>query len=383
MEAVGVAAWSSGGGAILSKVAGSPSSSGSQVLRITKDGAATDWASQTIISTRLQRVTGWARTDGIIQARYGLGVAAWTSLASTTWQYFSIIVDPTVTSFGLVAIGGAATNWVEFDDIKVTEINTSPNEAIQNASHNLNQVEFSTTDTAALEFTTRGPADTGFWIDWGDGNREWVAHVGTSTDVVTSHNYGGLVGTKPITFEGVLSDIIYFDCHDTTFGGNISAFSIMEKLLWLYVYDTAITGDISGVSGLTSLTLFYAYNTAITGNIDSLASLTSLVSLNVRTNNLSGDIGALAPLSNMTLFVARNCTVGYNSTTLPAWAGTLTLQDNAMTATEVDNFLIDLDIAGGSNGTLNISGTNATRTSASDAAKTSLLGKGWTITVNE
>lgn len=58
------------------------------------------------------------------------------------------------------------------------------------------------------------------------------------------------------------------------------------------------------------------------------------------------------------------------------------LQDNAMTSTEVDNQIINLDTTSWINGTLNIAGTNASRTSASDTAYNNLVANGWAITVN-
>jgi hypothetical protein len=53
-----------------------------------------------------------------------------------------------------------------------------------------------------------------------------------------------------------------------------------------------------------------------------------------------------------------------------------------LSSTEVDNLLIDLDNSGMSSGTIDLSGNNAARTSASDAAVTSLQGKGVTVTTN-
>jgi len=53
-----------------------------------------------------------------------------------------------------------------------------------------------------------------------------------------------------------------------------------------------------------------------------------------------------------------------------------------LSSSEVDNFLIDLEASGASSGTLNIAGSNAARTSSSDAAVSALQSRGWSITVN-
>lgn len=61
---------------------------------------------------------------------------------------------------------------------------------------------------------------------------------------------------------------------------------------------------------------------------------------------------------------------------------TIESYSNAMTSTEVDNQLINIDGTGWINGTLNIAGTNPGRTSNSDTEYANLISNGWTITVN-
>ena len=56
-----------------------------------------------------------------------------------------------------------------------------------------------------------------------------------------------------------------------------------------------------------------------------------------------------------------------------------------LSSTEIDNLIIDLDNGntwGGSSRTLYLKGTNAARTSASDAAVASLVSKSVTVTTN-
>jgi len=55
----------------------------------------------------------------------------------------------------------------------------------------------------------------------------------------------------------------------------------------------------------------------------------------------------------------------------------------ALSQTSVDNILVSIDTAEQINGTLNITGGTSSAPSATGlAAKTSLEGKGWTVTVN-
>lgn len=292
------------------------------------------------------------------------------------------------------------------------------------------EARFFTTDTGAHSIQTRGPASTGIWVDWGDGESEWIEHTGTGNTITTSHTYSGS-GVKHIVFTGELTAVTSFLDQDTTFAGNISEFANFEGLSYrLYINGTNIIGDISTIAGLTSLQYLYIYTTAIEGNISALsgmtgliyfnanassvsgdisalAALTSLQNLQIETTSVSGDIvnlaaltsvtnlrmsgtsvsgdiGDLAPLTGLTHLRFSNTSVSYTTTTLPAWNNCgIQLQDNAWTQDQVDSFLIDLAAAGGSNGTLNVAGTNAARSAASDAAKATLLGNGWAVTVNE
>lgn len=58
-------------------------------------------------------------------------------------------------------------------------------------------------------------------------------------------------------------------------------------------------------------------------------------------------------------------------------------QDNLLPESAVNGLLVAFDNAGGTNGTLKLGGTgNAAATGAGLTAKTSLEGKGWTVTVN-
>jgi hypothetical protein len=243
------------------------------------------------------------------------------------------------------------------------------------------EAEFWTDDSGALEVRTAGPSNTGIWINWGDGTREWVEHIGAGSDVTTTHTYT-LTGVKQLVFSGVLSNVTRFRCRDSSFNGNISQFSNLTSLQSLDLFSSSIVGDIANISGLTSITYVQFGDTSISGDIVAFSGMTSLTNLNSYNNSTTGDIGDLATLtaiSNMSIYLT---VVGYNTTTLPTWSNaTLSLLNNAWTQTEVDNFLIDLDAAGGTNGTLNIAGTNSAPSSAAISAINGLIANGWDLTI--
>ena len=58
------------------------------------------------------------------------------------------------------------------------------------------------------------------------------------------------------------------------------------------------------------------------------------------------------------------------------------LDGNALPQSNVDNILVDLDASGATGGTCNVGGSNAAPSATGLAAKLSLEGKGWTVTVS-
>ena len=115
-----------------------------------------------------------------------------------------------------------------------------------------------------------------------------------------------------------------------------------------------------------------------------LAPLTGLLRLYLYSTGVSGDVSGLAPLTGLTGLYLYSTAVGHAAGALAPWSGIdLRFYDCALIAAEVDLVLIDLNTAGGINGTVLIDGTNAARTAASDVAKAALLVNGWAITVNE
>lgn len=172
--------------------------------------------------------------------------------------------------------------------------------------------------------------------------------------------------------------------------GDIAAFTNMASMIKLHCYNTngTIEGDISNLSGMTSATQFFLQYTDVDGDVSSLSGLNAnMTYLYLVSTKAYGDVGALAALTNLKRFYVYDMdtlAITYGNQVLPAWSGAnLQLSSSGLDSTEVDNFMIRLAAAGGTDGTLNLAGSNGARTSASDAAKATLLSNNWSVAVNE
>jgi len=137
-------------------------------------------------------------------------------------------------------------------------------------------------------------------------------------------------------------------------------------------------------SALTSLTILRCDSTSLTGDVSSWSALTSLTSLRCPDNSFTGDVSSWAALTNLTDLRANFNNFTFDNTT--SWSNNgadIRLFDCLWTSTMVDNALAAF--AGGpvTNSTINIAGTNAARTSGSDADKATILANSNTLTVNE
>ena len=82
--------------------------------------------------------------------------------------------------------------------------------------------------------------------------------------------------------------------------GNISALSELTSLTVLHIDGNNLTGDISALSRLTSLTRFVGNNNNLSGDISALSGLTSLTLIDVTNNaNIKGDMTSLRELTSL------------------------------------------------------------------------------------
>lgn len=124
MEAVGVADWTAGNSATLTKQTTNPYA-GAQVLRVAYNAVNDPYASQTALSNDLTyRLTGYARSDGtgVPKVEHPVSTILWTGTTSTSWQFFDITFTSSLTSQVLAfktVISGAG--YCEFDQVSLAE----------------------------------------------------------------------------------------------------------------------------------------------------------------------------------------------------------------------------------------------------------------------
>lgn len=188
-------------------------------------------------------------------------------------------------------------------------------------------------------FTTTG----GSWqIDWGDG-----AGFSTLASGAT-RNRAGASGTATIRTDSPLSltqltltsDAAFFSSQGWTFDINVLA--PFRSMVALVLSNTQVQGDVSSLNALTALVNFHVARTRVTYT-----------------------------------------TPGFNgSTALTSWKFGAK-QNPGLTQTEVDLILAHAVATGRNNGVLETqAGTNAAPSAAGITNRTTLIGRGWTVTTN-
>ncbi len=124
MEANNVTVWAVGNSATITKDTTSPHG-GTRNLRVARNGVNAPYAYQGAFTAgKTYRITGYARSDGSATPRITDGaIVPWTGTTSTSWQAFDFteVAPTTVFTFGTSTSTG--TQYVEFDDVTITQIN--------------------------------------------------------------------------------------------------------------------------------------------------------------------------------------------------------------------------------------------------------------------
>lgn len=211
--------------------------------------------------------------------------------------------------------------------------------------------------------------------------------------------------------------------------GNISVLSNKSALTYIAMANTGVTGDISALANKSALTFLQLHMTNVYGNISALAASTLLTTISVYNSNVSGDVGSIGHLSLVTVLNIANTGIsgtlsslggmsalrgvychnasgltGGNLALMPAGFYYIESPTNALPATwtttrpsassiismnrvnfgnQVDTVLNNLaNCAINANDAHKIISLIGTRTSASDAAVTTLRSKGYTVTLS-
>jgi len=224
-------------------------------------------------------------------------------------------------------------------------------------------------------------------------------HVFANTDIVGDvSGWSALTNLTHLSLSGAdvygdisgwsaLTNLEYLDVNSTFVSGDVSGYSALTSLTYIDISNNntnGLYGDISSWSGLTNLTNLEAWSTGVDGDVSGFNVLTNMEYIQINNTSVSGDISSWSSMAFVTGIQMGTTDVTFDSSS--AWSGinsSINLFSNNLTSTQVDNVLIAM--AGGEcvGKTIHLTGTNANRTSASDAAKATLLAGPNTVNVNE
>ena len=261
---------------------------------------------------------------------------------------------------------------------------------------------FSVIDTQTISGLLSTGDGQSVTVDWGDG----TSNTYSGTDQAYSKDYGSF-GNRTVVFtsgsdkltkftmtqsganisfdlEKLPRSLTYFNClGSNTITGNLSSLPALLTFFSCKGSNT-ITGYLSSLPA--GLTYFYCSGSnTITGYLSSLpAGLTSFGCVGL--NTITGDLSSL-PAGLTSFYCSGSNTVGDYSGKI--WANDqrrvyhVPVAGGGLSSAEIDQLLIDLAAAGGTWGAdkeVYLRGTNAARTSASDAAVATLVSKGVAVT---
>ena len=225
----------------------------------------------------------------------------------------------------------------------------------------------------------------------------------------TNISYIYLAGTQTTGSIESLRNLIafgYLNLKDTKVTGSIDSLKNLTNLTILSLdNDTQITGDISNLKNLTNLTSLYFNNTKVTGDISNLKNLTNLTSLYFNNTKVTGDISNLKNLTKVKDMRFANCILTGDLATLPADCKYISASGNSVftwstrpssskiiamagsfKVINLDKMLQDLaqcEIGFTESSSIGDKAifVKGTRTSASDAAVSTLQSNGYTVTI--
>jgi hypothetical protein len=234
----------------------------------------------------------------------------------------------------------------------------------------------------STQFTFRSKLPIGktITIHWGDGTTTDVAGNDSSYVIKTS-NY--LVpGTYNFYITGDLIDLTAIRFSGNTFvSGSIDRWGLLINLTFMNINTTGMYGNIMSLAGLVNLTGLDIHATYIHGDVATLLYLINLNYLYWYGSYVTGNIAPLHTLASLLIIHGSSASTTFDDIVIWVAGGQLLFQDCEWTSTMVDNALNSMYNGSVTGATINLGGTNAARTSASDDAFTYLDANN-TLTVN-
>jgi len=240
------------------------------------------------------------------------------------------------------------------------------------------KVEYTDTQFA---FKFKAPATSTLDIYDGDGPMTQVA--GQDDATVTHTTSYSAAGTYYFYVEGDLEYItgIFFNSTAPFATGSIDRWGELKSLVGITIINHDFEGDIVNLLACSEpISYIFNNNSRIYGDISLFASKT-ITLFNLGGTSISGDF-SLSCTAWPGLCAVAGSLVTFD--TIVSWTagGNFFAQSTGWTSTMVDNCLISLANGGTTGKVINLGGTNAVRTSASDAAFAQLDAVN-TLTVNE
>jgi len=213
----------------------------------------------------------------------------------------------------------------------------------------------------ATQFTFKFklPSTKSVTLHWGNGvSEDFVGQDGT---LITEVSLYTDPGTYYFWVGGDVEELTYIDISNQDF----------------------VSGTIDRWAELTNLTFLSAWGTGVTiVDVSVFAVLTSLTTFQISLITAAGDASALYTLTSATTVWLHITDVSFSGTA--AWtndSADIYMDNCEFTSEEVDNAIAALSTC--TNCTIDISGTNAHRTAASNDDLNTLLANGNTITLND
>lgn len=217
------------------------------------------------------------------------------------------------------------------------------------------------------------------------GNGKFYTDSAGTTELGTESTIEKTLGTLHVKVPAGESCYLVCGKADKLSGlGNSSANVIKDGNNIPYINYCAINYPLIN---LTAIRLISVLNSSFIGSIDNIPNLVYLSIVDNLLTKLTGDFGKAVKCYFFITHINTNCTFTYVTpwNNLASAYDTLWVSCSSMTSTMVDNLLIDIDASGVmSIGTklIRLDGLCGAVTSASAAARASLVSKGFTLVYN-